>query len=122
MTAAAQVELARGGAPEPPAAARMMARLRPDLARLVGPAAFDVMLARSLVLARRDHPALARVAAGPAGAITGLDGAGDVAALQEGGLAIVAHFIELLATLIGEDLAMRIVGKAWPGAEEQEER
>src|SRR5580704_15123278 len=41
------------------------ARLYESLANLVGPAGFDVLLARSLVLARRANPFLDNVVAGP---------------------------------------------------------
>ena len=37
-------------------------------------------------------------------------------------MAIVAHFMELLAVLIGEDLAMRLLRDVWPAAAEEEER
>ncbi len=37
-------------------------------------------------------------------------------------MAIVAHFIELLVTLIGEDLAKGLVRNVWPEAVEEEER
>ncbi|HLK35493.1 MAG TPA: hypothetical protein VKU41_01990 [Polyangiaceae bacterium] len=124
VKAAARVELARSaGAHEPAVAGRMLVRLHQELAKVMGPAAFDVILARALVLARRAHPVLAGVTAGPSGAITGLDDAtGDGVARQEGGMAIVTHFIEFLATLLGEDLAMRLVGEIWRGAAEEEER
>ena len=112
-------ELARGNAAsEATAAERVVARLRRELGRLIGPAGFDVLLARSLVLARRAYPVLARVTAGPGGTLAGLDDpAPDVSAFHEGSVALVAYFIELLATLIGEDLAMRLVRSVWPEEE-----
>jgi hypothetical protein len=94
------------------------ARLYASLANLVGPAGFDVLLARSLVLARRDHPFLANVGAGPGGALTGLAGAADRVSVEQGTAAIVSYFVELLAVLIGEDLAMRLARDVWPGAPE----
>jgi hypothetical protein len=87
----------------------------------VGPAGFDVLLARALVLARRAHPVLSGVTAGAGGTLAGLDDSTrDRVALAEGGMAIVTEFIELLITLIGEDLAVRLVVGAWPEAVEEE--
>jgi hypothetical protein len=101
-------------------------RLHGELGRLIGPTGFDVLLGRSLVLARRGHPALAGITIGPGGAIVGLDAtSGEVpnaVGLQEGAVAIVSHFIELLVVLIGEDLAMRLVGDVWPGMADEEKK
>jgi len=97
-----------------------MTRLYQQLGKLVGSAGFDVLLARSLVLARRTNPALAGVTAGPGGTLAGLDDpARDGAELQQGAMSIVAHFIELLVVLIGEDLGMRLLRDVWPGAAEE---
>lgn len=79
------------------------------------------MLARSLALARRVRPGLAGITAGPGGKLEGLtelerEGADDDA------LAVVAHLIELLVTLIGEDLAMRMIRDLWPAARDEETR
>jgi len=126
VRAVANVERAGGGgADDAEVAARVVLRLYRELSQLIGPAGFDVLLARSVVVARRTRPALADVTAGPAGAVTGLDVASRDEAIGEGALAIVAHFIDLLATLIGEDLAMALVGKVWPvvpAVEEEEEK
>lgn len=110
-----------GGVSDAEVAARMVTRLYDALSKLIGQGGFDVLLDRSVILARRAHPALAGVEAGTAGTLTGLDAAHD-AALGEGALAIVAHFMDLLATLIGEDLAMGLLRKVWPAVEEEEER
>jgi hypothetical protein len=122
VRAVVQTELERdGGARDFDVAQRILMRLHEQLGKLIGSAGFDVLVTRALVLARRAHPALAGVTAGPGGTIAGLDGAaGDGGALREGATAIVAHFIELLVILIGEDLAMRLVRDVWPAAEEEE--
>jgi hypothetical protein len=115
-----RIELASGAGPlESDAAQRITKRLHDTLVKLIGPAGFDVLLARALVLARRAHPILAGVVAGPGGSLQGLDDAarGGVA-LQEGAVAIVCNFMELLVALISEDLAMRLVRDAWPAAED----
>jgi hypothetical protein len=92
------------------------ARLYESLANLVGSAGFDVLLARSLVLARRVHPFLAAVTVGPGGTLSGLGEASDPPSVEQGTVAIVSYFIELLAVLIGEDLTIHLVRDVWPEA------
>jgi hypothetical protein len=122
--AIARAEVARGGGEHDfDVAQRIMMRIHQELGKLLGPAGVDVLLARSVVLARRAHPVLAGITAGPDGTLAGLDDAAlDGVALQEGAMAIVSHFIELLVVLIGEDLAMRLVGDVWPAAVEEGEK
>jgi hypothetical protein len=123
VRAVVRVEIARGGgAHDLDVVQRILTRLHHELGKLLGPAGFDVLLARSLVLARRAHPVLAGITAGPGGVLAGLDDvARDGDALREGAVAIVSHFVELLVVLIGEDLAMRLVD-VWPAAAEEEKR
>jgi hypothetical protein len=103
------------------AAERIMKRFYQGLWKLIGPAGFDVLLARSLALARKGRPVLAGITAAPGGALHGLDNpALERAALDDGAAEIVARFIDLLVTLIGEELAMRLVRDVWPGLEEEE--
>jgi hypothetical protein len=97
---------------------RLIERLHQALGKLIGSAGFDVLLARALVLARRTHPELAGITARPGGALEGLDDAHGGVALEEGALAIVAHFVELLVVLIGDDLAMRLLRDVWPATAE----
>jgi hypothetical protein len=120
IRAVARAELARGGgADAADVAQRILTRLHQSLVKLIGSAGFDVLVARSLVLARRAHPALAGVGAGPGGRLTGVDDAArDPVALQEGAMAVVSYFMELLVVLIGEDLAMRLVRDVWPASAE----
>ncbi len=103
--------MARGDDPQ-----GITARLHGKLVNLVGSAGFDVLLARALVLSRRAYPFLSGVVAGPGGTLTGLGSAADPASVEQGTVAIVAYFVELLAVLIGEDLAMRLVRDVWPEA------
>lgn len=118
-----RVERARGGGRDSDVARRIMMRLHSELGKVLGPAGVDVLLARSIVLARRSRPALAGVTAAPGGALSGLDElALPGAAVEEGTVAIATHFIELLVSLIGEELAMGLVGKVWPEALEEEEQ
>ena len=121
VKAVVRAELARaGGSHDADVAARIMTQLCQALGKLIGPAGIDVLIARALVLARRGHPVLAGVTAGPGGTLTGLDdAASNRVALQEAAMAIISQFIELLVTLIGEDLALRLVGDVWPAAAEE---
>jgi hypothetical protein len=102
---------------------RIMRRIHAELGKVLGPAGVDVLLARSVVLARRARPVLAGITAGPGGTLAGLDDAAlQGAELQEAAVEIAAHFIELLITLIGEELAMGLVRTVWPSAVVEEER
>jgi hypothetical protein len=120
--AAAGAELELGGDEQGSAAAqRILLRLHHQLAELIGSAGFDVLLARSLALAQRAHPALARITAGPNGRLEGLPDFGrEGARLDAEMLAIVCHFVELLVTLLGEDLAMRMIRDMWPAVADGE--
>ena len=102
--------VARGEDPE-----RATALLKACLVNVVGPAGFDVLIARAVVLAGRSHPFLAGIAAGPDGEVKGLrEAVRDPSAIEDGIVAVVSHLIEVLAVLVGEDLAMRLLRKVWP--------
>ncbi len=116
-----------GGRMEPAALAeaaeRADARLRGRLADLIGLTGYTTLLARAVRLAQAEVPALVgvAVAAGEPGAEGRLHGvpafaraSGDVAAIEAGLSAILAHVIGLLITFIGEDLALRLVHETWP--------
>jgi hypothetical protein len=122
VRAVVRAEIARDGAGvDSHVAQRIMVRLHQELGKLIGAAGFDVLLARALVLARRARPSLAGIAAGPGGTLTGLaDAGGDDGEQEEAATAIASHFIELLVTLIGEDLAMRLLRDMWPTATAEE--
>jgi hypothetical protein len=123
VDAAARAERARDGAmPANPVAERLLAQLYRQLGKLIGTAGFDALLRRSLVLARRTRPALLGITSAAGGKLEGLDA--DVperAGLDEDALTIVAQFIELLATLIGEELAMRVLRELWPATSNRKE-
>jgi hypothetical protein len=110
-----------GGESDADVVARVFARLHQEIGKLIGPDGCDVLLARSLVLAQRAHPALSGVTSGPGGKLAGLDVVAiDEVALHGGSVAIVCQFIELLSVLVGEDLTTRLLGGIWPAAEEEE--
>jgi hypothetical protein len=121
VRAIASAELARADAAPSGASRRIFVQLHDALWKLIGRDGFNVLVARSIVLARRTRPHLAGVAVGPGGTLTGLDDAAPRSGsarveLDEDVLAVVAQLLELLCLLIGEDLAMRLVRDAWPGA------
>jgi hypothetical protein len=122
--AVVRAELARGGgANDSDVAQRITMRFHQQLGKTIGAAGLDVLLARSLVLARRAHPLLAGITAGPGGTLAGLDDAArDAAAIQESAIAIVTYFIELMVVLIGEDLAISLVQDVWPTVEKDEKK
>jgi hypothetical protein len=124
VSAVVHAEIERsGGAHDSDLTQRIMTRLHHELGKVIGPAGLDVLLARALLLARRAHPLLARITAGPGGTLAGFDEAApSTVALQESATAIVAHFIELMVVLIGEDLAIRLLNDVWPALEEDEKK
>ena|SRR5437868_373118 len=133
MSPAAQVLARRvlrheaGGRAEPAALAeaaeRADARLRARLASLIGPTGYTALLTRAVHLAQAEVPALERVtvdalATGAEGGLPGVRefarGVGDAGAAEAGLSAVLVHVIGLLATFIGEDLALRLIRDAWP--------
>jgi hypothetical protein len=124
VRAIVRAELAeREDATDADAAQRIIRKLRLHLGKVIGPAGFDVLLARALVLARRSHPALSKVRATAGGGLAGIEG--DLpqdAAVSAGALSVVANFLELLIGLIGEDLVARLLRGVWPAAEDNEEK
>ena len=100
----------------------VMAKLSDGLGKLVGASGFDVVLARAVILAQKDNPALANVSAAPGGVLSGFSTKpGDV---DRDLIAVLSHLFELLIRFIGEALARRVVREIWPdvtGAEAPED-
>jgi hypothetical protein len=95
-------------------AVTVLPKLHGTLGKLIGAHGFDVVLERSLRLAKNDEPLLANVICEPGGILNGLT---YLAADRERGLIVVlSHLIELLMRFIGEDLAGRIVRDTWSDA------
>jgi hypothetical protein len=95
---------------------RIVTKLHGALGKLVGPAGFEALLARALVLAVRACPSLGGVRAAPGGRIEGfreaLAGA-DKPTIAIAAEALLEHFLQLLLVLIGEDVGMGLAGVAW---------
>lgn len=99
-----------------PRAFRVCERLRPHLANLMGTHGFEVLLSRSLVLARAKVDWLHAVAL--TGDTLGVsEEVGKKVApevMAEGGVALVSELLALLAAFIGERLMLQIVREIWP--------
>ena len=88
-----------------------------QLTPLVGREGFRALLARSLALAKAEHPWLDGVKVDAAGSLTGLDevlAERDPADREPAGSVILAHLLDLLATFIGAGLTRQLVSSAWP--------
>ncbi|MEP7069907.1 MAG: hypothetical protein ABI789_11725 [Usitatibacter sp.] len=84
------------------------------LAPIIGEDGFRILFARSLHRARADHPWLARDAVKgkfPFSTLTASLGSQAPALAEEGSCALMNHFNDLLNSLIGKDLAFRLLGK-----------
>ena len=99
------------------AAFRVCEKLRQSLSALAGAVGFWTLLTRALALAKVEAPWLAQIKVEPSGALS-IPETGDIetdeSAAARGGEALVAHVLQLLATLIGEALTRRLVQQSWP--------
>jgi hypothetical protein len=97
------------------AAQQVFQRLRDHLARLIGVVGFSTLLARALKIARAQLPALDPIEVNADGTISGLREALAGRSLAEA-LAVpttlLAHFLDLLAAFVGDDLALHLVDEA----------
>ncbi len=97
-------------------AVRVCEKLQVSLTRFAGSDGFTSLLRRALALARADVPALQTVNLKPNGSLDVCE----VLAIDatnsgpEAVVAIIAHFLGLLETFIGELLTIRLVREAWP--------
>jgi hypothetical protein len=97
--------------------ARACDKLRVPLAKLTGAAGFRSLMARALVLATAEVPWLASVKMRADGSLERFDEVGrQQGSGVEAGTVVVAHFLGLLVTFIGEPLTLRLVRDAWPDA------
>ena len=101
-------------------AARVTTELAQSLARWFGPYGYHALLTRALAEAGPKHPSLAGVSVRDplTPVLDGLDealAAHDPDAVLEGVIAVVAGVITLLARVIGEDMALRLVERSMDG-------
>ena len=114
-TAVIAVEYARRDDTPSDAGEQITRAIHDRISKVVGSGGFDVLLKRSLALTARSHPVMERMGVGERGSlVTARESAPDPVAMRTAITALLANFVELLAELIGEDLAFRLVGDAWP--------
>ena len=99
-------------------AVRVCEKLRATLTRFAGADGFRALLRRALALARAEVPALHSITEKADGSMEGLEAlAADAQNVGiDAAVAITAHLLGLLVTLIGEPLTLRLVREAWPDA------
>ena len=99
-----------------PAAFHVVARLRPNLATLVGNDGFQALLSRALALAIAEVSWLRAVTVKKDGTLEGLQAvhALDPAEVLEGRVVLLAQLLGLLTAFIGSNLTLRLVGEIWP--------
>ena len=98
-------------------AERAYQKLHQHLVPLLGPEGLNILLARALTLARDSFPILKGVEADKDGRLKGLREAAQGRHLDEATTsfaAVLANFLGLLVTFIGEDFALREVREVWP--------
>lgn len=98
---------------------RVFERLYATLSRRVGVAGADALLARSLVLARREASWLEAVdvsEGAPLGDLGAQAARQSEEALLQGGAALLTQLLGLLVTFVGEALTLRLVADVWPEA------
>ncbi len=110
--------------PEEVAAAAefMCTRLRLGLGRWIGAEGYRVLLDRALGLTRTQHPALGAVPClgGDEPPATAAVKGRDSVEVADGLVALVTVLIELLARIVGADMAVQLVEQTRAGADERE--
>jgi hypothetical protein len=100
-------------------AVRACERLRVPLTKFTGAAGFSSLLSRALTLARRQAPSLERLRVDADGSLAGFSDVqqdAEAAEAARAGEVLVAEFLGLLVTFIGERLTLSLVREAWPDA------
>ena len=100
---------------------RVCQRLHQRMVGLIGRAGFAALFTRALHLAREAHPALTGVAFDDQAEVC-LRGTHEFAAARQPSEVsdamgtILAQFVGLLITFIGEELSMRLIREIWPAS------
>jgi hypothetical protein len=98
---------------------RVYEKLSTRLSRLVASAAAQSMLSRALYIARADFPFLVGLQAGSSHAVC-LEGLAELVSAirlddaRQGLLAVLRVLLDLLRSIIGEKLTLRLVSEVWP--------
>jgi len=102
-----------------PPAFRVCNKLQGSLSTLVGTRGFRTLLVRALALAAAEATWLGRLDVGANGTVlfpTELEREIEPKEVAKGGMALVAHLLELLEILVGEALTRRLLHQVWPKA------
>ena len=103
-------------APGATAIRRVWEKLGPSLSISLAEAGVEALARRAVYLARESFPSLRQGAGNGFGDLRfGVDGE-DSELAAEAAEAVLAHFVHLLTTFIGEALAMRVIRREWPDA------
>ena len=96
-------------------------RLRVALTEVTGADGYAALLRRALALASAEAPALRCATVNADGRLQGLEqlASHEGSVSRAAAVAISAHLLGLLVTFVGEDLTLRLVRVAWPGATPQ---
>ena len=98
-------------------ATQVVDELRLRLIKLAGIDGFRSLLARALVMARKEAPSLCDVQVRDDGTLQGFDvehlHQANAETSAEAGAILVAHLLDLLITFIGEPLTLQLVRDAW---------
>jgi type IV secretory pathway VirB2 component (pilin) len=94
--------------PDAEVVCRVCDKLRRPIATLAGAAGFRSLLARALTLAKQESPALNAWEVQPDGSLQGLNGEA-----AQAGAVLIAQFIGLTITFIGESLTLRLLNDVW---------
>ena len=97
---------------------RVCEKLQISVTRFAGSDGFASLLGRALALARAGNPSLQAVKLKPDGTLDGCEALAIAATNgeSEAAIAIIAHFLGLLETFVGEPFTLRLVRQAWPDA------
>jgi hypothetical protein len=96
-------------------------RLKDSLVDLLGSGGVSALVRRALHLAQREQPLLAGAAVSgePAACFTGLAESLVASSDEEAAVAattVLTHMLDVLVTLLGEELGMKPIRKLWPQA------
>jgi len=104
--------------PHPEELAAVIEKLRTCLTKLAGADGFTSLLRRALALASEDVPWLRGITVGKDGRLEGMNRSGTVTERspeeQEATVVLITHLLELLITLIGRRITLRLVKETWP--------
>lgn len=95
---------------------RAYEKLRVNIAKMVGVAGFQVLIARALTLAKVEFPWLTSVEVEASGSLGGFEDAAmrqSAAEATQGGTALLSQVLELLMTFIGEALTLQLLHNIW---------